>query len=146
MKARFTVSKPVRDVSVPFHIEDEKRLVGRRLPAQPFAGTVDRDILIEADAGHLILEDFQRFAIPEKPRSLIERRTRLLHCFVERRILELRPAADTMEQWLDDTVRILAGAGTAPDRQAAGFLRRALAAAQVRRLVAHFDRDLEPGF
>src|SRR3954454_20284551 len=97
MKARFTQVTPSGCPSVPFHIEHEKRFIGRRLPAEPFAGAIDRDILIETNAGHLVLEDFQRLAIPSQALGLIERCPRLLDRLVESRILELRPAAGAVE-------------------------------------------------
>src|SRR5258708_1691525 len=110
---------PVGTVSVPSHIEHEKRFIGRRLPAQPFAGAIDRGILIETDSGHLVLEDLQRLAIPGEALGLIERCPRLLDRFVERRILELRPAAGAVEQRLDDAVPLLASTGPTSDRPAA---------------------------
>src|SRR5690242_19216736 len=37
----------------PLHVEDEERLVRRRLPFQLLARRIDRDVLIERDAGHV---------------------------------------------------------------------------------------------
>src|SRR5213078_2882884 len=102
MKARFTRGRLSGWPSVPFHIEHEKRFIGRRLPAEPFAGAIDRDILIETNAGHLLLEDFQRLAIPGQALRLIERCPRLLDRLIESRVLELRPAAGAVEQRLDN--------------------------------------------
>src|SRR6267378_6585502 len=74
-------------VSVPSHVEHEKRFIGRRLPPQTLARAINCDILVQADAGNVVLEDLQGLAIPGEARGLVEGCARFLDRFVVGRIV-----------------------------------------------------------
>ena len=108
----------------------------RRTPRSPSAsrraraGAVDREVLVEPDARHVLLEDLEGLAVVLEPlRRRRASRAPASTAFVEGRVRVLRPDAGAVEQREDHAVRVLAGAGPAPDRDLPASSRLALAAA-----------------
>src|SRR6478736_1780500 len=64
--------KLLRASRLPAHLIDEERLVGRRLPLQLLAGTVDGVVLVEADARHVLAQDLEGLAVVLQPLLLVE--------------------------------------------------------------------------
>src|SRR5262245_33095312 len=65
-----------RQCSLPLHVVHEERLVRGRLPGEALARAVDRDVLVEADARQVLLQDLQRLAVLREALLLVERRAR----------------------------------------------------------------------
>src|SRR5262245_45035531 len=108
---------------LPPHLHDEERLVRGRLPLKLAPRPVDREVLIEPDARHVLLEDGERLAIVPEALVVLQGLAGPGHRVVEGGVGVLRPQALAVEEREDDAVGILARAGPPADREAAGLLR-----------------------
>src|SRR5262245_40364916 len=133
-------------VLLPLHLHHEEGLVRRRLPRELAPSGVDGEVLVEPDAGDVLLEDAVGLPVVLEPLLLLQRLPSPCDRIVEGGVRVLCPEALALEQGKDHAVGVLAGARPAPKRDAAGLFRLPLATLEKRRLIRLRDDDLEPDF
>src|SRR3974390_20606 len=119
---------------LPMHVHHEQGLVRRWLPFELLARAVGGVGLVEPEAGHILAQDVVSGAVVGEPLLVIEGAAGGIDCGVVGRVRVFGPGAARPEQREDDAVGILAGARPDAERKPAGVGRRALAAAQERRV------------
>src|SRR4029450_13557324 len=142
-RARLTRKRamPARSL-LPLHLHYEEGLVRRRLPGELAPGGVDREVLVEPDARHVLLEDGEGLAVVLEPLVVLQRLPGPRERVVDGGVRILRPEA--RERGQDPPAPLLAGPRPSPERDAAGLLGHSLPALQEGRLVRLGDGDLEP--